>query len=135
MHTNAYAHSSRMINLSINAPISCGEPSSFPCKVPTSRNESLQDWCVCVRMHLCVFVSLFHRVCLICAIRAYSKHFAHHTTVAQLKCRTLDLGIQSPYSTSRLCTAVSFPGMSISLHAGPMVAAGSELVVERGPDW
>lgn len=53
--THTHTHSTRMINLSINGPISCGEPSSFPCEVPVSRNESLQDWCAHVTLSSCVF--------------------------------------------------------------------------------
>lgn len=71
-HTCIHTQNTRMINLSINPPISCGEPSSFPCKVPVNRNESVWDW-------RCVLMSIFHCMCLICAIRIYSKHFSHHT--------------------------------------------------------
>lgn len=55
IHTHTHTRSTRMINLSINAPISCGEPSSFPCKVPV-KLELAKSVC------LCVCVSLFHHV-------------------------------------------------------------------------
>lgn len=80
-------------------------------------------------------VSLFHHLCLICAIRAHSKHFPHNASVAQLKCRTLLCGIQSPYSTWPPYTTVSFHSVSISLQAGLMMAARRELAVEKTCDY
>lgn len=134
-HAHTYTHmhtrSTRMINLSINAPFPTVSPPLFLVRFPRTETRACKTG-VCGRATspVCMCVC----VCLICAIRAYSQHLAHHTTIAQLKCRTLNCGIQSPYSISSPYTTVSFHGMSISLHAGMMMAAGRKLSVERAPD-
>lgn len=78
-------------------------------------------------------VSLFHRVCVFdfCNQSLFTTFRTPYTSVTQLQCRTLHVGTRCLYSTSPPYTTVSFHGMSISLHAGLMMAAGREQVVEE----
>lgn len=83
---------------------------------------------------MCACHFFFFLACVVCNQSLFTSFHTPYTPVAQLKCISSHVAVRSPYSTLPPYTTESFHGMSISLHAGLMMAESESELSNGGPD-